>query len=415
MRIRRSEAFEPGTFDPGTSSPGRADPGPFDFDAFDLEAFDLEAFGRDLDALRERAMASLGPDDAAHLAKVERWGRLCSALGYATAWMGPNPVAILGISTGRLTRWAMVAHHVSHRGYDRVPDAPRARTSRVFAKGWRRAVDWLDWIEPQAWNTEHNWLHHYRLNEEADPDLVERNLELLRGAPIPRWAKLAVTAVFTATWKLGYYAPNTRYEHANVEARRRKQPPAFDHPAEVLLDPRLWLRSVLPYGAVAFVAIPALFAPLGPLAVASVAINSALAELVTNVHAFVIIVPNHAGRDLYRFDHPHRSRAEFYLRQVLGTANFRTGGELNDFLHGYLNYQIEHHLFPKLPMSKLREIQPEVRRICEAHGVPYVQQSVFTRFRETVAVMIGDADMRRAPRLDPRPRRSTGGAARGAA
>ena len=32
---------------------------------------------------------------------------------------------------------------------------------------------------------------------------------------------------------------------------------------------------------------------------------------------------------------------DFYLRAVIGSANFRTGGNVNDFLHGWLNYQIE--------------------------------------------------------------------------
>ncbi len=31
---------------------------------------------------------------------------------------------------------------------------------------------------------------------------------------------------------------------------------------------------------------------------------------------------------------------EFYLRAVIGSANFRTGGDFNDFVHGWLNYQI---------------------------------------------------------------------------
>ena len=73
---------------------------------------------------------------------------------------------------------------------------------------------------------------------------------------------------------------------------------------------------------------------------------------------------------------------------------------MNDFLHGFLNYQIEHHLFPKLPMRKLQEIQPEVQRICERHGVPYVQHSVWTRLLKAVSVMIGDETMQHDPRLD---------------
>ena len=41
----------------------------------------------------------------------------------------------------------------------------------------------------QAWNIEHNNLHHFRTGEDGDPDLVERNVELLREAPIPRMLK----------------------------------------------------------------------------------------------------------------------------------------------------------------------------------------------------------------------------------
>ena len=33
---------------------------------------------------------------------------------------------------------------------------------------------------PEAWNIEHNNLHHYRLGEDDDPDLVERNLQFVR-------------------------------------------------------------------------------------------------------------------------------------------------------------------------------------------------------------------------------------------
>lgn len=44
---------------------------------------------------------------------------------------------------------------------------------------------------PEAWNVEHNNLHHYRLGESGDPDLVERNLELMRDIQLPRPLKYA--------------------------------------------------------------------------------------------------------------------------------------------------------------------------------------------------------------------------------
>jgi NADPH-dependent stearoyl-CoA 9-desaturase len=40
-------------------------------------------------------------------------------------------------------------------------------------------------------------------------------------------------------------------------------------------------------------------------------------------------------------------------------------------LCGGLDRQIEHHLFPTLPPARLREIAPEVRAICERHGIEY--------------------------------------------
>lgn len=73
--------------------------------------------------------------------------------------------------------------------------------------------------------------------------------------------------------------------------------------------------------------------------------NLFYAELMTNAHAFLAIVTNHAGNDMYRFREGCRPYSgSFYLRQVLASVDFWTGSDLNDFMHGYLNYQIEHHL-----------------------------------------------------------------------
>jgi len=144
---------------------------------------------------------------------------------------------------------------------------------------------------------------------------------------------------------------------------------------------------------VQFVILPGLFWLVSPWAALSVLVNGLLAELVTNLHTFLVIVTNHAGDDLYRFVTPPRGKGDFYLRQVLGSANFRTGGAVNDFLHGYLNYQIEHHLWPDLPMAAYARAQPRVKALCERHGVPYVQGSVWTRLGKTVRIMVGAETM----------------------
>ena len=42
------------------------------------------AFARELDALLVETRAGLGQDDLDHLARIEWWGRACTAAGYAT-------------------------------------------------------------------------------------------------------------------------------------------------------------------------------------------------------------------------------------------------------------------------------------------------------------------------------------------
>ena len=78
---------------------------------------------------------------------------------------------------------------------------------RKFARGpWNRIIDWMDWMMPEAWDVEHNHLHHYQLGEDADPDLVERNMKTTREGPMPMWARYMQVAALSVIWKWFYYA-----------------------------------------------------------------------------------------------------------------------------------------------------------------------------------------------------------------
>ena len=347
----------------------------------DFSHVDLDAFLADLQALRAEINASLGPEDLEHLYKIERIGRAAAVLGYATSWMGPNPVSIAGLALGRSTRWLLM-HHIGHRGYDKVPDVPARYTSRVFARGARRFVDWADWMLPEAWCYEHNILHHGFTGEEKDPDLIERNTEMLRGLPIPRAIKYVFMAGLGMTWKASYYAPNTLTLLRQRDGKKSS--------LAALLG-----TCYAPYAGLAFVALPLSFAWLGPLAVASAFVNSVSAEIACNLHTFLVVGPNHTGEDLYRFDDKPGSKGETMLRQVIGSVNYATGTELLDYAQLWLNYQIEHHIYPDIPMLQYRKIAPKIREICEKHGIPYVQESVFTRARKMLEIAVGKTSMKR--------------------
>ena len=86
-----------GSKDPATAQPWRQ---LGDGHAVPLPDIDREAFAADISALRRELIADLGPADLAHLRKMERWGRACTLLGYALAWMVPNPIAALLLALG---------------------------------------------------------------------------------------------------------------------------------------------------------------------------------------------------------------------------------------------------------------------------------------------------------------------------
>ncbi len=362
------------------------------------ENVDRELLAKDLDEIYRDALASIDEKDFKHLKKMERWGKLCSVLGYGSAWILPNPISALLISQGSFTRWTQMTHPIVHKGYDKIDNVPASYTSRKFARGWRRFLDWPDWITPEGWHQEHDVLHHYNLGEKLDPDHLQHNMEWLRQSRVPMVLRFLIVALFTSVWKILYYTPRTHKELTISQARQRGEvkPELTRIGAWSLFTKQgraLWFSSILPYAFFRFILLPAVFLPLGAMAVFSVLINSILAEAFTNMHTFLVIVPNHAGDDVMMFEEKGKGRGEFFLRQILGSVNYPTGSDFNDFFYGWLNYQVEHHLWPDLPLSQYQNVQPRVVEVCKKHGIPYRQDSVFKRLFKAVDIMVGRTSM----------------------
>jgi fatty acid desaturase len=386
-----------------------------------MKSFDLVAFSADIKALGDKLEKHQGPADVRHLNKMVMWSNLCAAVGLLTMGYKINIITIFALSTWTFTRWTMIAHHTCHGGYDKC-HPNKGRWNRFkFALGslWRRMCDWFDWMMPEAWNVEHNNRHHYNLSEIDDPDLVEANLSFLREMNIPLLLKYVVVGFFMMTWKWFYYAPNTYKELKLARLRREGRPlPKGVNPEDAVTIKTLVLGESAFYSAWEFLSVvlgPYLvihffLMPLPLLIVgtyvgmdgetmyATAVKNLFLAELLTNVHGFIAVVTNHAGDDMYRFRNGCRPfSGSFYLRQVLASVDFHMGTDIVDFMHGYLNYQIEHHLWPSLSMLSYQKSAPLVREICAKHGVPYIQENVFWRLKKTIDIMCGSASMKWFP------------------
>ncbi len=113
---------------------------------------------------------------------------------------------------------------------------------------------------------------------------------------------------------------------------------------------------------------------------------NATANLARNLWSYMIIFCGHFPDGALHFTEEEledETRPEWYLRQMLGSANFE-GGRTLHILSGSLGFQIEHHLFPDLPSNRYAEIAPRVREVCERHGLPYNSGRLGRQYRSVL-------------------------------
>lgn len=79
---------------------------------------------------------------------------------------------------------------------------------------------------------------------------------------------------------------------------------------------------------------------------------------------------------------------EWAVHQVLTTVDFSPGNRLISWYVGGLNYQIEHHLFPRISHIHYPALSSIVRETCEEFGLPYhVTPSFWQGVRSHFALM----------------------------
>jgi len=340
-------------------------------------------------------------------------------------WSYVFPWVLMGLSIS--STWTTVSHHVIHGGYpnmepDHTHDKVKSSKDKVhnrynrFTYGItlrRRVLDWMDYILPEAWFCEHNIYHHYKLNETTDPDNVQQNLVLLRTMNAPYIVKYGIVALFALTWRLLYYSPNSYkyYQARKLKHEMKDGGDDFKQLTLVGLVLNAWPAWVSKAQYIVTVMLPLVcyraicFAPVYfahayfPSVVTyshlqNVVLNYVLADMLCNVHTFAIITPNHSGTDMYLYKSSVTAKSdEWLLRQCISSTNYTLGTDVVDYLHGWLNYQIEHHLFPDLSAYEYQLIHADVRAACEKYGIPYICENVFLRLWKTVKIMTGQDSM----------------------
>jgi fatty acid desaturase len=323
----------------------------------------LESFGQALDALRAEVEAQLGAADARHIERVGAASRRLALLGRGLLFVSVEPV---GFSLGTVALWAHkalelmeIGHPALHGCYDGLPGAERFY-SQTFV--WKAPID------EDSWRTHHNVKHHQYTNIEGlDPDLDFAALRL--SSRIPYRLVHALQPLTNLLTLFGFGAALNLQATGMLDIYLQQGAPLVlpdKRPATLRKAHRAFFSKLLRHYGKEYVVYPLLAGPF----FAKVLLGNLLSEVARDLHAGLIIYCGHVGASDYPRSKKPASRAEWYAMQVEGSRDVELPA-LVSVLCGALDKQIEHHLFPRMPPNRLREIAPRVRAICEAHGVHY--------------------------------------------
>ncbi|XP_062154235.1 delta(8)-fatty-acid desaturase 2 [Alnus glutinosa] len=92
---------------------------------------------------------------------------------------------------------------------------------------------------------------------------------------------------------------------------------------------------------------------------------------------------NHFSADVY-LGHPNGN--DWFEKQTGGTLDISCSPWM-DWFFGGLQFQLEHHLFPRLPRGQLRNVSPIVEALCKKHNLPYRSMSFWAANVSTIRTL----------------------------
>jgi linoleoyl-CoA desaturase len=329
----------------------------------------LRRFGAAIDAIRRRVEAQVGPDDLAHVRRLDRFSRAMELTGRVLLHVSFEP---LGFTAGVLALWlhkqlqaTEIGHTALHGAYDGLPDAGRFASKRF---------SWDAPIDEQSWHTGHNIRHHQYTNVAGrDPDIHFGSVRLTEQTPwSPRHRAQLPLALLVSFPNFGLFM-NAHFTGLIDVYFGNGRPEQFDFIPDrstksVLRAHYRAFRKYVPYYAKNYLLFPLLAGP----GFFKVLAGNWLAETLRDLYSAATIYCGHVGDETATYPEGTRARGRgaWYAMQVEATNNFQVSRPLS-ILCGGLDYQIEHHLFPRLPPERLRQIAPEVQAVCAQFGVRY--------------------------------------------
>jgi fatty acid desaturase len=320
-----------------------------------LSVAELEALAADLEGIRRDVEQSLGAKDRAYIHRTIAFQRGLEVASRLVIGLSKGKVGwVLGttaLAAAKSIENMELAHNIGHGQWDWMNDP------EIHSGTW----EW-DMVGPSSqWRYSHNYRHHVFTNVVGmDEDLGYGVMRVTRDQT---WKPSHLTQplrnllmALTFEWGIGLHDLYSEKLRATTDAGKSTHTKAF-------------VRKIARQAAKDYVLYPSLSGGRWR----RTATANVTANLMRNIWAYVVICCGHFADGAEKFSPAvlkDETKPEWYLRQMLGTANF-DAGPVMAFMSGNLCYQIEHHLFPDLPSNRYADIAERVKAVCAAYDLPY--------------------------------------------
>ncbi|HZQ32744.1 MAG TPA: acyl-CoA desaturase [Mycobacterium sp.] len=350
-----------------------------------LSDADIESLGVELDAVRRDIEASRGEKDRAYILRAiafQRYLDVAARLAIAVSrgkvgWM----IGTAALAVAKSIENMELSHNIIHGQWDWMNDPG------IHSTTW----EWDMAGVSAHWRYAHNYRHHVFTNVLGEDD--DLGYGVLRVTRDQEWrltnllqpARNVLLAVMFE-WGIALQGWDSERDRAATDAektavtrallRKIGRQTAKDYVFYPALSRRRWRRTLT----------------------ANIAAN-----LLRNVWAYAVICCGHFPDGAEKFTSETlegETKPRWYLRQMLGSANFNAGPAMA-FLSGNLCYQIEHHLFPDLPSNRYAQIAERVRAVCASYDLPYttgpLARQLLLTFRTVCKLTLPDRFLTAAP------------------
>jgi len=216
------------------------------------------------------------------------------------------------------------------------------------------------------WKFKHNVIHHTYTNVDGIDDDIAKS-PLMRQCFTQKWVPahrfqhiyvILVYAISSFAWV--FMMDFNKYFKQRIVDTPLQKMSMNEHVM-------FWLSKVL-YG-VFYIAIPVMLVGWQAWAIGFACMHVSLGFTLAIVFQLAHVV-EHAEFELAGRD-PKVIENEWAIHQVRTTANFAPNNKVISWFVGGLNFQVEHHLFPRVSHVHYPALSVIVKQSCEKFGLPY--------------------------------------------